>query len=458
MKHLYQFCLIVLLFTACTSGEVKVIDTGKASNWNTSGNVSLGSEAITLTGTDAVASTKKTYKNFELDFELKTAPGAIGGIWFHTNGVKTDAPGYEIFINNNKEANEWRKTGGLTAVRNFGKRTAPNDTWVPVKVEVTGKQVKVFVNNIFVTDYTEPEQPYREAQYDKRLIAKGVFMFTNQGNASISIRNINVKALPDDLVNNSEAIDEQTDEIIRLQQKNFPTIDYHLHLKGGWTKEQAAARSRKLGITYGIAPNCGKNFPVTSDADIATWLDTMKHLPFLMPMQAEGREWRDMFSPEAIEKFDYRFTDAMTWTDDKGRRMRIWITRETFIDNEQRFMDMLVERACGIITTEPIHIYVNPTFIPFKLMPKYDELWTTERMQKVIDACVSAGVAIEINNFYRIPSIKFIKMAKASGAKFTFGTNNTSPDDVGKLEYAIEVIKSCGLTINDMCILESKNL
>ena len=458
MKRLHLLFLIGLLFAACTSGEIKTIDTGKTSAWDISGNVDLSSEAIILTGADAVASTKIAYKNFELELELKTAPGAIGGIWFHTDGAKSDASGYEIFINNNPEALEWRKTGGLTAVRNFGKRMAPNDTWIPVRVEVTDKQIKVFVNNIFVTDYTEPEKPYREAQYGKRLISEGVFMFTNQSNAPITIRNIRVKALPGNLVSQSEAIDEQTDEIIRLQQKNFPTIDYHLHLKGGWTKEQAAAQSRKLGITYGIAPNCGKNFPITDDDGIAIWIDTMKHQPFLMPMQAEGREWSDMFSTEAINKFDYRFTDAMTWTDHKGRRMRIWIPEETFIDNEQQFMDLLVERAYGIITSEPIHIYVNPTFLPNALMPKYDELWTQERMQKVIDACVSAGVAIEINNFYRIPSEKFIKMAKASGAKFTFGTNNTSSDDVGKLEYAIEMVKSCGLTNDDMYIVESKNL
>jgi len=31
---------------------------------------------------------------------------------------------------------------------------------------------------------------------------------------------------------------------------------------------------------------------------------------------------------EAIEKFDYVFTDAMTFTDEKGRRNRIWIKKK----------------------------------------------------------------------------------------------------------------------------------
>ena len=81
-------------------------------------------------------------------------------------------------------------------------------------------------------------------------------------------------------------------------------------------------------------------------------------------MQAEGREWVTMFSPETIAKFDYVFTDSMTWTNDRGKRMRLWIPNEVEIGDKQAFMDMLVERAVGILTNEPIDIYVNPTFLP----------------------------------------------------------------------------------------------
>ncbi|HWS01476.1 MAG TPA: hypothetical protein VN249_12720, partial [Prolixibacteraceae bacterium] len=59
-------------------------------------------------------------------------------------------------------------------------------------------------------------------------------------------------------------------------------------------------------------------------------------------------------------------------------------------------------------------------------------------------------VALEINSRYSIPSIAFIKKAKASGVKFSFGTNNAKNDDLNRLEYSIRVIKEAGLTINDM--------
>ena len=165
-------------------------------------------------------------------------------------------------------------------------------------------------------------------------------------------------------------------------------------------------------------------------------------------MQAEGREWLNNFSKESMNKFDYIFTDGMTFTDEKGRRNRIWIKEETWIDNEQQFMDYLVNTIVKILSSEPINIYVNPTFLPAQMKNRYDAFWTTERMDKVIKAAKEKNIAIEINNRYRIPSFTFISRAKVAGVKFTVGTNNLDSDFSGA-EYAREAIKKCNLTQND---------
>lgn len=461
MRNLILFTLSSILLISCSKagGDEKNL-LGKQADWTFKNNALLKDSVLTLSGKSAVAGYNKEYKNFELNLECKTASGSIGGIWIHSNTLAENAPsgGYEVLINNNIEPAEWRKTGSLSAVRNFAKRTTDNDQWFPIKIQVKGKQIKVFVNNVWVVDYTEPAKPFRTEKYKDRLFDKGYFAFVNYQDGEISFRNISVKKLGGDLQSdNPNDIDEQTDDIIRLQQENFPLIDTHIHLKGGFTQDMALALFRKWGITYGIAPNCGLGFPVGKDEDIYTFLDTMRHKPFLLPMQAEGREWLDLFSREAISKVDYRFTDALTWTDNKGRRQRIWIDEETFIDDKQQFMDMLVDRACTIISTEPIEIFVNPTFIPDRLMPEYDQLWTPERMQRIVDVCVKHNVAIEINNRYKIPSARLIKQAKSAGAKFTFGTNNLAPEEVGHMEYAIEMIKECDLKPADLFIPQSKN-
>ncbi len=229
----------------------------------------------------------------------------------------------------------------------------------------------------------------------------------------------------------------------------FPLTDLHVHLKGKLTIEDAAIKSKKEHIAYGIAVNCGLGFPVHSDAQIEAALQVFKGYPqFYIAMQAEGREWVNIFSKESIRKFDYVFTDAMTFTDEKGRRNRIWIKEETWIDDEERFMDNLVKTLVKILNTEPINVYVNSTFIPASMADRYGHFWTPERMDKVIKAAKDRKIAIEINNRYKIPSADFIKRAKAAGVKFTVGTNNADENFTGA-EYARQMIKECHLTADD---------
>jgi len=174
-------------------------------------------------------------------------------------------------------------------------------------------------------------------------------------------------------------------------------------------------------------------------------------------MQAEGREWVNMFSKQAISLFDYVFTDAMTFIDDKGQRIRLWIPEEVHIDDKQAFMEMYVNRILSLLNNEPIDIYVNATFLPEAIQGEYNELWTKERMQKVIDALVKNKIALEINARYRIPSPEFIKLAKQAGVKFTFGTNN-SDINFGRLEYCLQMLTECGLMMQDMYLPKSVDL
>jgi len=236
--------------------------------------------------------------------------------------------------------------------------------------------------------------------------------------------------------------------IAELKAKGYEIVDYHAHLKGGLAMEELLDHSKKTGIDYGVAFNAGIGFPITDDATLLANYNKYKEYPVYMAMQAEGREWVDMFSKENISTFDYVFTDAMTWTDTKGRRMRLWMPEEVFVDDKDDFMDQLVGKIVGVMKDEPIDLYVNSTFLPDVLQPDYDVLWTIERMDKVIGAAVTNNIAIEISARYKIPSATFIKRAKAAGAKFSMGTNNIDKN-LGTLDYAIEMIDECGLQPND---------
>ncbi len=240
------------------------------------------------------------------------------------------------------------------------------------------------------------------------------------------------------------------------QKEKFQITDLHIHLKGNFYIEDAVKKSEAENIRYGIAFNCGLNFPIHLDSQIDSVLLIMKDYPqFLVGMQAEGREWVDIFSDESIKKFDYVFTDAMTFTDEKGRRNRIWLKNETWIDDEEEFMDYLVKTIEKIMGEEPIDMYVNPTYLPEQMADRYDIFWTADRMDRVIKAAKDNNIAIEINNRFRIPSEAFIKRAKKAGVKFTVGTNNADENFSGA-EYALEMIDKCNLTEQDF-FLPGKN-
>ena len=226
--------------------------------------------------------------------------------------------------------------------------------------------------------------------------------------------------------------------------------DYHVHVKGALTLDEVLRRSREAGITYGIVINGGLTFPVHDDSGLEAFLREAKGKAAFVAFQAEGREWVRLFTRATLEKFDYVFTDAMTWSDDGGRRMRLWIPSDVGpIADPETFMDMLVARAAGIFASEPIDLYVNSTYLPDQLAADYDRLWTPERMKRIVDGLAASGIGMEINNRYRIPSAAFVRIAKQSGVKFACGTNNAGADDLGRNEYCAQVIRECGLGPGD---------
>src|SRR5690606_425376 len=155
------------------------------------------------------------------------------------------------------------------------------------------------------------------------------------------------------------------------------------------------------------------------------YIDSVKGSPTFKGMQAEGREWVTLFSPEAVAKFDYVFTDAMTFTDSKGRRNRIWIPEEVWVDDKQQFMDQMVGKIEAIMSQEPVDIYVNPTVLPAQIMDEYTELWTKERMERVIKVLADNNIALEINASYKTPYAIKIQKAKEAGDNTCFDNINT---------------------------------
>ena len=406
---------------------------------------------LTLTESEGWTS-RTTYTDFELRGQARADADAEALIRICQTD---DREGYAILLHNGPIDGSC-KTGSLLHVRNLYRSLAQDGEWFDFSVAVRGKNIGVKVGGVDVVCYTEPDRPWRSDEHAGQRIAPGHIALEGV-RGRVEIRDLEIISLPADAKNPADTlppVDEQQDGIIRLQQRDFPVIDYHVHLKGDLTKEMAHAMSMNYGINYGVAPNAGEGGVgrmLADDAEVYAYHDEISGEPFLFGVQGEGRKWTQTFSPEALGIFEYLFTDAMTIIDHKGRNSRIYRPEEVHFDgiSPERYMDHLVDQTVLILTNEPADIYANPTFLPEALQDRYDRLWTPARVDRVLDVLEKYHIALEINPRYRIPSFDIIRRAKERGIKFTFGTNNVD-SRFGRLEYALEAIDACGLTADDI--------
>ncbi len=445
MKNVLCYIAISILAVGCMQDSSQPINMDKwlvnSATIVKDGVVSLGEGDRALFNGDV-----NDFDNFELSGEFMLAEGAEAALMFHSDSEMER--GYELFFGNGLIDGQI-KSGSLTGVRNLFKSLARDEEWSPFAVKVSGKRITIEISGDRVVDYIEPDSTYRTEEFAQRVLSHGNFAIQCY-KGDVEFKGLMVSTIDDPKMLDMSRRDRDDAVVMRLQQELFPLIDYHVHLKG-ISKEQAYEQSLENGINYGIAPNCGIGFPITTDKHIEDYRDSTKNMPFLFGMQGEGREWPTTFSKESRALFDYVFTDALTFDDHRGRRTKLWIDSLVHIDiPREKYVDILVDRSLKVINNEPLDIFVNPTLLPREIRSHYDELWTTPRMGVVINALKENGVALEINDRYEIPSIEFLKRAKAAGVKFTFGTNNVSAEDLRGLKYALRAAREVGLTKEDM--------
>lgn len=455
--------LFACLLTA--ADELPLFDGATLAGWKAGGDITAFRVVDGAISADGPAATlyhvgTGPLRNFELSVEVMTTPGADAGVYFHAEaeGGAVPAQGFEVQVRNHRSGaghtRDARLTGSLMGLRHVYKAMVHDGDWTTLRIAVRGKGVQVRLGDTLVVDYVESDTAPVVPGFPGRRLGQGLIALECHGPGHrAAYRNLRLRPLADALPDAPSAappLDDYQREIIRLGALGYPLVNHHIHLKGGLTLDEVLAESRRTGIFFGIAANCGLKFPITDDAGMAAYLASVRGAPAFIAMQAEGREWVTMFSPTARLGFDYVFTDAMTVVDDQGRRMRLWMKDELPpIADPQAFIAMLADRSERIVGNEPIDIWVNPTYLPDPVAKDYETLWTPARMQRLVDLLARRGIAVEINDRLRWPSPAFLKLAKAAGCRFTFGTNNTGKD-IGRLDHAFAMIRELDLKPDDI--------
>jgi hypothetical protein len=382
---------------------------------------------------------KHEFKNFEFQAEVKTTPASNSGIYIHTHYEEAGFPttGYECQVINSYPANprpgqyvEHKMTSSIYAIRNVWKAPVKDNEWFHYRIVVRGKTIQTYINDELMAEYTESENAFRPNDKKGRLLSSGTFALQgHDGGSVVFFRNIQVKPLPDSLPTPGTPTDDPAFDakIIQLSNDNFPLMDLDVQLSNGLTLDQALANSRKFGYTYGIVFN---GLPPPG---------------FRRPPQAfvglkiNGRDSLASLASQPRGKFDYVIADTVTWTDG-----------DVAVGDPESFMDQLIGRIEQLAGNGHVNIFAGATALPDSLKADYDTLWTTERMDRVIKALKDGNVAMEINDRLRVPSAAFINRAKAAGIRFTFGSDNTGPNDLGRLSYCITMIGECHLAAKNL--------
>ncbi len=114
----------------------------------------------------------ETFRDFELQAEVRAEPNSNSGIFFHTDyelrNTKYLNKGYELQLNSTQK--EKRKTGSLYAIVDLSESPVDETEWFNIRLRVKGKRIVVWINDSEVLDYTEPEDPDRPKGREKRLI------------------------------------------------------------------------------------------------------------------------------------------------------------------------------------------------------------------------------------------------------------------------------------------------
>jgi histidinol phosphatase-like PHP family hydrolase len=239
-------------------------------------------------------------------------------------------------------------------------------------------------------------------------------------------------------------------------QLDFTLTDFHVHLDNS-SIEQVLPLSRERRVRFGIVEHAGTPenvYPVvlSNDDQLRAYVKKLDGKGVYKGVQAEYSDWAGCFSREALAELDYVLTDTMTFPGKDGRRVKLWepgVEDRVEMSDRQAFMDRFVDWHVQLMTTAPIDILANTSWLPAPLADEYDRFWTEARIQKVAGTAVKHKVALEISTGFKLPNLRFLRIAKDVGVKFSLGSNGRYPK-MGLLDFSIDMARQLGLTRADM--------
>ena len=188
---------------------------------------------------------------------------------------------------------------------------------------------------------------------------------------------------------------------------------------------------------------------LSNDKDLQDWIAKLQGKGVYIGVQAGGSTGSAASRRQVFSQLDYVLTDSWTVRDASGKRVKAFAGGYDPGDDAEAFMKWYVDWIVEILETTPLDIWSHPMWVTRKFTPQLEQMWTEERMRRVVRTLKNTNTAVEIDSSVKLPTMPFLKMAKAEGIKFSFGASSQGAR-INPVDWSIATAKELGLTKKDM--------
>lgn len=223
----------------------------------------------------------------------------------------------------------------------------------------------------------------------------------------------------------------------------YPRADLHAHFQTHddpprtLSYAAAVAHATAISVRLGVTAEEGAHEPIHDDASLLAFLEGIAPHPLYAGLQVTSPDWPARFDAALLARLDYTLADAliMPW---RSRHLLLWLPTTRVADDEaEAFMEAYLAHHEAILQ-KGLTIWANATMLPLDLAARYEELWSPERRQRLIERLLAYDIAVEINSTYALPGRVWLDDLRDAGVRFTFGSN-AHVDGVGQIATALRL-------------------
>ena len=236
-------------------------------------------------------------------------------------------------------------------------------------------------------------------------------------------------------------------------------FDHHIHSDRSDGRVSLEGRAASVAVRpHGVSDHFPWGERMRTDDDVLRYLDDAARLGLRVgleydlgvapPLRASTRDALHYviggLHQLEVDGVWLRFDEAGAYL--KGRRgTGPFADAARFADPayRARILERTLEAVREAADQVGIDILGHPTFSPLATLGPPEEVFPVEWQERLIDVCLRARIAVEVNESYGVPHRELLVRARDRGALFSVGTDTHG--ELGPLDRTEAMIREAGL-------------